>query len=334
MTPPENRDSIDVILPARGNTPWLELSLSSIASQSLQPAAILLIDDGLVQVNSAQHLGQKLFGHRFRLIKNKGLGIAAALNTGIQQSNAQWIARMDADDVAHPNRFKKQVEFLSQISPGAIGCGTQVRFINGKGTVLSYSHLPTAWPQIRAHIMQRTCFVHSSLMIKRDVLLTTPYRPSMDGAEDVDLVLRLAEKGKLLNVEARLLDYRLHPTQESFRARARHTAAQELAFRLAFSRKKTDSDPLENTPDLAKRFIDWRLSDPDYIRTRTFLTALRYAKIYLGGLDLEGFGQTMLVGVKSLPANWWSLRISWLIFRKAGAALVQQSTPFMELNIC
>jgi glycosyltransferase involved in cell wall biosynthesis len=328
-----NHDSIDVIIPARGTTPWLELSLSSIASQSFQPAAIFLIDDGLAHVSSSEDLGQKLFGRRFHLLKNKGQGISAALNTGIQRSNARWVARMDTDDMAHPDRFKMQLDFLSQKSPGVIGCGTQVRFINSKGTVLGHSHLPIAWPQIHAHIIRRTCFVHSTLLIKREVLLTIPYRPSMDGAEDVDLILRLSERGEFLNLDACLLDYRLHPTQESFRARAQHTAVQELAFRLALSRKKTNSDPLENTPGLAKGFINWRLSDSAYVRSRTFLTALRYAKIYLGGLDLNGFGQTALVGLRSLPTTWASLYISWLIFRKAGAALLQQSTPFTELNI-
>jgi hypothetical protein len=240
---------------------------------------------------------------------------------------------MDADDIAHPNRFKMQLDFLSHQSLVVIGCGTQVRFINSKGMVLGYSHLPTAWSQIRERITQRTCFVHSSLLMKREDLLATPYRPSMDGAEDVDLILRLAERGKITNLDTRLLDYRLHPTQESFRARARHTAVQELAFRLALTRRRTNSDPLERTPGLARKFINWRLSDSEYIRSRTFLTALRYAKIYLGGLDLSGFGQTALVGLKSLPTSWSSLCIAWLIFRKAGAALLQQSTPFTELNI-
>ena len=328
-----NRNSVDVIIPVRGSTPWLESSLTSIALQSFQPTAIILIDDGLPRASSTEDLGQKLFGRRFRLLKNEGQGISAALNTGIQQSGAHWIARMDADDIAHPNRFEMQLEFLSHKSPGVIGCGTQVRFINSKGMILGHSHLPTAWPQVREHITKRTCFIHSSLVMKRGDLLATPYRPSMDGAEDVDLILRLAERGKITNLDTCLLDYRLHPTQESFRSRARHTAIQELAFRLAVTRRKTNSDPLETAPGLAKRFINWRLSDSEYVRSRTFMTALRYAKIYLVGLDFNGFSQMAVMGLKSLPISLSSLYISWLIFRKAGAALLQQPTPFTELNI-
>ena len=61
----------------------------------------------------------------------------------------------------------------------------------------------------------------------------------MDGAEDADLLLRLSEKGKILNLNQPLLDYRIHPTQESFRWRPRHAAVQELAFRAALSRRRT-----------------------------------------------------------------------------------------------
>ena len=327
-----NRNSVDVIIPARGSTPWLELSLTSIALQSFQASDIILIDDGLAHVNSTKELGQKLFGHRFRLLKTQAKAFLQH-SIPVFDKVAHWIARMDADDIAHPNRFKMQLDFLSHQSPGVIGCGTQVRFINSKGVDLGYSHLPTAWSQIRERITERTCFVHSSLLMKREDLLATPYRPSMDGAEDVDLILRLAERGKITNLDTRLLDYRLHPTQESFCARARHTAVQELAFRLALTRRRTNSDPLERTPGLARRFINWRLSDSEYIRSRTFLTALRYAKIYLGGLDLSGFGQTALVGLKSLPTSWSSLLPRVADFPKAGAALLQQSTPFTELNI-
>ena len=330
MTPD---NSVDVIIPARGSTPWLELSLTSIALQCFQASNIILIDDGLAYVGSTEGLGKKLFGRRFRVIRNAGQGISAALNTGIQQSGAHWIARMDADDIAHPNRFQRQLEFLSSKSPGVIGCGSQVRFINAHGKVLGHSHLPTAWSQVREHITERTCFIHSSLLMKREDLLATPYRPSMDGAEDVDLILRLTERGKIINLDTCLLDYRLHPTQESFRSRARHTAIQELAFRLALTRQRTNSDPVETTPGLAKRFICWRLSDSEYVRSRTFLTALRYARIHLGGLDFSGFGQMALIGLKSLPISFSSLYISWLIFRKAGAALLQQPTPFTEINI-
>lgn len=330
---PNISEPAEVIIAARGTTPWLPLSLSSIASQNLQPRIITVVNDGLENPSPITDLGRRLFGERFRLLKSTGHGISAALNTGIQQSSALWIARMDGDDISHPTRLQRQLEFLKSASRDILGCGTQVRFINQHGKVLGHSDLPSSWEEITQQILSRTCFVHSTLVLRRDVLLNTPYRPSMDGAEDLDLVLRLSEKGKILNLDLRLLDYRIHPTQESFRMRARQTAIQELAFRLALCRRRKKIDPLETAPELAETFVQWRLSTPGYVRCRTFLTALRYMKTYLSGFDLKGFACCAVVGLKTMPISISSLDIARCVLQKAGAALVDRPTPFDSLNV-
>jgi glycosyltransferase involved in cell wall biosynthesis len=324
--------SIEVVIPVTADVPWLLYSLESVARQSLQPRFITVVDDGVENPEAIRALGTRLFSDRFRLIKSLGQGISAALNTAIAASDAYWIARMDADDIAHPDRLNKQLNFLAT-DTGTIGCGSQIRYINSNNRILGYSSLPTEWSQITQTIQSRTCFVHSSMMIRRDVLLATPYRPSMDGAEDVDLILRLVEKGRIINLRDKLLDYRLHLAQESFRSRARGTAVQELAFRLALSRQLRKFDPLEHRADLADRFIQWRLSDPAYVRSRTFLTALRYGRTYLRGLDFRGFSQIAVVGLNSVPTSWSCMHISWQVARRAGAALLNQPTPFAELNV-
>ncbi|HSE87030.1 MAG TPA: glycosyltransferase [Candidatus Binatia bacterium] len=327
------RNSVEIIIPARATVPWLRHALESIAAQTLQPRCITVVDDAVEAPEVIYTLGTGLFSERFRLIKSSGHGISAALNTAIEASDAYWIARMDADDIAHPDRLSNQLDFLSAHSGRVIGCGTQVRFINSNNKILGHSYLPSEWSQIKEQIQSRTCFVHSSMVIRRDALVATPYRPSMDGAEDVDLILRLTEKSPVVNLNKALLDYRLHLTQESFRARARTAAVQELAFRLAQSRRERKFDPLEAASDLAERFIQWRLSDPAYVRSRTFLTALRYGRTYLGGLDFWGFSQMALVSLESVPTSWSSLHISWQVARRAGAALLNQPTPFADLNV-
>ena len=332
MAPP-HRDSIDVVIPGRGPVPWLPMALQSLATQTLRPASILFVDDGLESPSTVRDLGAQLFGTKFQLLKNPGRGISAALNAAVKQSRAYWVARMDTDDIAHPDRLSRQLAFLSDQPDRVVGCGTQVRFINSSGKVLGQSRLATDWSQISTRINSRTCFVHSSMVLRRDALIATPYRTSMDGAEDVDLVLRLVERGQVINMDEPLLDYRLHTTQESFRARARATAIQELAFRLALTRQTSNIDPLANAADLAERFIQWRLSDPAYVRSRTFLTALRYAKTYLAGMDFYGFAQMAGMSVRSLPTSWSSLNICWQVARRAGAALLNETTPFVELNL-
>ena len=113
--------------------------MQSIADQSLAPTCITLVDDGVDDARSVEKLGKDLFGERFQLLENDGHGISAALNTAIRHSSAEWIARMDADDVAHPQRLQRQLEFLKAQADSTIGCGTQVRFINADGVVLDRS---------------------------------------------------------------------------------------------------------------------------------------------------------------------------------------------------
>jgi hypothetical protein len=240
---------------------------------------------------------------------------------------------MDADDVAYPNRFEQQILFLKNSAKDVLGCGTQVRLVNSTGHGLERSNLPSSWEEITGQILSRTCFVHSSLVIRRDALLTTPYRSSLDGAEDVDLVLRLSEQGKLFNLNQVLLDYRIHLNQESFRTRARQTAIQELAFRVAAARRKGNPDPVDADSGLAEKFIQWRLSTTGYIRCRTFLTASRYMKTYLSGGDLRGFTRCALICLRFLPASPAAFAIAWRVSQNAGAALVDRITPFNALNI-
>jgi glycosyltransferase involved in cell wall biosynthesis len=277
-------------------------------------------------------LGSHLFGARFRLLPNRGRGISAALNTAIQNCSARWIARMDADDVAHPDRFEKQVDFLAGRPDEVLGCGSQVRFMNASGKFLACSRLLESWQAITGRLRAQTCFIHPSLMILREAMLATPYRPALDGAEDVDLVLRLTERGKIVNLAVALLDYRVHLTQESFRQRARATAIQELAFRLSLCRLKNRRDPLDENPDLAEKFIRWRLSSPGYARARTALTALRYAGINFSGRDFRGLAECLGVALRNFPTTSAAWHIAWRVYRKAGAALLDTDTPFEALN--
>jgi glycosyltransferase involved in cell wall biosynthesis len=322
--------SVEVILPARGATPWLASSLLSLATQTTPPSVITVVDDGLLDASFVGRLGTELIGNSFRLIKSSGRGISAALNTGIQQSSAQWIMRMDADDISHRHRLEKQLAFLQNAPPKVLGCGTQVRFINRNGVVIGRSHLPMTWDKMTNRILSQTCFVHPTLLLRRAILLRTPYRPSLDGAEDLDLILRLSEAGEILNLKEPLLDYRIYLNQESFATRARQTALQELAFRLALSRRNLD--PLDNDPSLSENFVQWRLSDRAYVRTRLCMTALRYIKTYLMGLTLDGVKEAALIALRNFPMDAASLHIAWLVARNSGAAMLTQLTPFPELN--
>lgn len=327
-----NRPLIDVLIPARGDCPWLADALESIARQTLLPDSVILVDDGLSRPGEADENGACLLAGRYRRITNRGSGIAAALNTGVDSSRATWIARMDADDVAHPQRLEKQYQWLATAGSDAVGCGCQVRLIDDRGRALGTSHYPLGWAEIKQQLLRHSCFAHPTMVLRRETIQAIPYRSALDGAEDVDLVLRLSEHGRLENLESALLDYRIHVSQQNFLDRARQTALQELAFRLAMARSATGEDPLAHDPGLAQRFVEWRTVQPGYAQARKALTAFRYLRHFLRGGNLAASSKCLRVLARSRP--WQRDVLGWVkrIHSEGPGGFANDTCPFALLN--
>jgi len=118
---------ISILLPFRNAAPTLDAAISSIATQTFTDWELLLIDNASLDESSAiaQHwAGQD---ERIRVITEPAIGIAHALNTGLQHAQGRYIARMDADDISHPERLAKQVAYLDAHSEIGV-LGTRTRF--------------------------------------------------------------------------------------------------------------------------------------------------------------------------------------------------------------
>ncbi|GEM_PF-889921 len=323
--------TIDVVMPVRGLAPWLTLALESIKRQSLAPDQITIVDDGIECFETIEQF-RSAFGDRWRVLKNDGQGVSDALNTAISASNADWIARMDSDDIAHPQRLEKQLAHLQESGQDWVGCGTQVRFINEKNRILGQSNMPVSPELCRSAMAVICCFYHPTMMLSRPLLSKIPYRKLLEPAADLDCWFRLLEAGAMGNLPIPLLDYRMHASQISFRRRPEQTASQELVWRLARARKLTGSDPLDSDPELGKRFVRWRLAQPGYRRARMALTAARYGATFARGGDWRNAAQCLRTGVQSWSLHPAAMRISWRIARHGTHDMVQDSTPFPELN--
>ncbi len=146
---------------------------------------------------------------RVRVFTQSRQGQQAAAHLGMSSTNAEYVARMDSDDVASPNRLEKQVAYLDKhLDVGLVG--TQITRRGDRGFGLT-SHLPTEHDQIVDDLMHnRHSMCNPSTMLRRKLYFAVGGYWNHNIAEDWDLFLRLAEVSKLANLEEPLLSYRFH----------------------------------------------------------------------------------------------------------------------------
>lgn len=210
--------TVSCVVPAYNAVGYLASALDSILSQTFGDFELIVVDDG-----STDHTLQLLRTYekrdaRVRVISRPNTGHTRAINDGIAASTGELIARMDADDLALPQRFAKQVVFLHD-HPDVVVVGASVELIDPYDIPIGQDIAKTTHEEIDAQLMRGSggAIRHPLAMFRRDAYERVgPYRPQFNGSEDLDLWLRLAEIGKVANLPDVLLKYRRHYQAFSF----------------------------------------------------------------------------------------------------------------------
>lgn len=227
MTQPE----VSVLLPVRNGGRWLVSALESLWRQTLASFEVIALEDGSTD-GSAEVLAKQT-DPRLRVIPTGGVGMARALNRGLDEVRAPLVARHDADDLSHPDRFRKQVDFL--------GCrrdvdvlATAANYIGPDGGVVRNDwvlavrggHDPAVTPEDLARLMPVTCCItHGSVMARTAVLRAAGgYRAEFWPADDYELWLRLLPRHRFAKLPSRLYSYRIHPAQQGEKAKSLQTS--------------------------------------------------------------------------------------------------------------
>jgi glycosyltransferase involved in cell wall biosynthesis len=197
---------VSVLLPAYNASRFLDSSLRSILNQTFTDFEILLINDA--STDSTEDSIRKYRDARIRYIKNsENIGISASLNKGLDLARGEYVARMDADDIAHPHRLESQVRFMERHSDILV-CGTWAR-VMGTRIVLKPEHNSA---RLRARLLFESPLLHPTAMLRLSTLREGQIRYDEKNlfAEDYDLWARLAKIGKLTNLRFQLLQFRTH----------------------------------------------------------------------------------------------------------------------------
>lgn len=221
--------TISVLLPVHNAGAFLAPALASLEGQTCREFEVVAVDDGSTDGSGEELLAAANRWSWLRVVRQPCGGIAAALNRAIAESRGEFLARMDADDIAHPNRLDRQLRFLRS-HPEVGVCGTWFRvFGHGAPVVVP---TPVEDDAIRARLIFACPFAHPTVMMRRSVLeqlATVPYDPAALDCEDYDLWVRLAGQTRFHNLPEPLLDYRMHPHQVTNRSpQARFARVQRL----------------------------------------------------------------------------------------------------------
>ncbi len=204
---------VAVLMPVFNQTDAL---LTSIASFDIDfPAYFLLVDDGStppIQLDSNICTPHHIQIYR----KDKNSGIEESLALGVEHLHHlgfEYIARMDAGDLAHPGRLRTQYEYL-RAHDDCAWVGGAVDVIDSQTRAFLY-HLspPLQHQKIYQKIFWRNVYAHPALMLKTSaVLMAGNYQKKYQAAEDMDLLLRLMTKGyQGANVAHTVLSYEVNP---------------------------------------------------------------------------------------------------------------------------
>ncbi|RAQ42830.1 glycosyltransferase family 2 protein [Limnospira platensis] len=204
---------ISVVMASYNAEKFIALAIDSIINQTFTEFELIIVDDGSTDGTLDIIKNYEKQDNRIKVIYSDHGGASQARNLGIAAAKHPWIAIMDADDVAVPHRFQRQIETLEKM-PNLVGLGSAVHHINSQGDILSISPLgpktEEEFYQMRqdGHVVNLN---HPTALFKKEIVLKVGgYRPDFFPAEDLELMDRMAEYGPILSLPEPLLLYRVH----------------------------------------------------------------------------------------------------------------------------
>jgi glycosyltransferase involved in cell wall biosynthesis len=201
---------VSVVMSVYNGGRFLHEAIDSILAQTFTDLEFIVVDDGSTDSTPAILRG---YGDRLRVHTQSNQGLTRALNAGLSLARGEYIARMDADDVAEPQRLEKQVAYLDS-HPEVGLLGTACHEIDEQGRILRTVVMPTGDAQLRATLAKFNPFIHSSAMFRRTLTdRLGGYNEDVlywHNSEDYELWIRLAAHSQLANVPAPLIRRRVH----------------------------------------------------------------------------------------------------------------------------
>jgi glycosyltransferase involved in cell wall biosynthesis len=206
---------VSVVMPVYNCQKFLREALSSVLAQTHRDFELVAIDDGSTDGSSAILEEFAEADRRLRVFTQPNGGGARARNRALQEARADWIINLDHDDVMLPKRIERQLAFLGA-HPDVRVFSCRAYYIDAEDRIFGETKCePITTPEAFERYLatnQPIGINHSAAAMHRPTILEVGgYRPEFEGAEDLDLWNRVAERGHLvLQQDEVLMKYRIH----------------------------------------------------------------------------------------------------------------------------
>jgi cellulose synthase/poly-beta-1,6-N-acetylglucosamine synthase-like glycosyltransferase len=222
---------VSVLMPIRNGARFLRQALASLSNQTFEDWELVAILDA--STDESEEILAGWGDSRLRVLKlEESTGIAAALNFGLKVARGTLIARLDSDDECLPTRFMTQTREMDR-RPKVGLLGSYAIIIDEQGNTLGLRSVAHG-RNVKTWMVIRNQFVHSSVMIRRSILVALGGYHEAAPREDYELWLRISMIAGIDNIPKPLVKYRIHSTQNSRASKS----AKDLATAHQFIREQ------------------------------------------------------------------------------------------------
>ena len=237
---------VSVIMPVYNAGDFLVQAIESILAQTYKNWELIAVDDRSSDDSYKILKAYAKKDKRIQVYRNKSrLNVAANASFALSKAKGEYSARMDADDISYPKRFEKQVCYLLK-HKNVILVGSQCEIINKDNEVIGFKKFPRSFVKVKKMIFTSIPVQQPSIMINKNLLPKNFlwYDKEFSVAEEIELLFKLFQYGKVVNLSDTLLKYRIHGNNVSLKnpkhtfyltLKARFKAIRKYSYRPTFS---------------------------------------------------------------------------------------------------